>query len=179
MAGSEQDGVELLRAIAHARMYATSGRGLEAVVHKLVHSGLGTMSKVLEPALVKMEDGELAVSAVRSVLDAQTDPHVRSYLSSLITSGKGGVQRLDELAEAIHTERAAKAEMYGARLTGIVNMTAAIFVFAFVPTCARVFANVPENPVLPTLPLPVWFESVFYMVLAGALTLALALARMK
>lgn len=179
MAGSEQDGVEMLRAIAHARMFVTSGRGLESVVHKLVHTGLGSVSTVLQPALDKMADGEPGESALRTVLDSQNDPHIRAYLSALITSGRGGVQRLDELAEAIHTERAAKAEMYGSRLTGIVNMTAAVFVFAFVPTCARVLANVPDNPVVPTLPVPVWFETVFYMALAGVLTLALALARMK
>lgn len=179
MAGSEQDGVEMLRAVAHARMYVTSGRGIESVVHKLAHAGLGTVSRMLFPALDRMEAGEAAEAALRTILDQQADPHMRSYLSSLITSGKGGVMRLDELAEAIHTERAAKAEMYGSRLTGIVNMTAAVFVFAFVPTCARVMATVPPNPVLPTLPVPVWFETVFFATLAGALTVALGLARMK
>lgn len=179
MAGSENDGIELLRAIAHARMYVTSGRGLESVTHKLVESGLGSVSSILAPALDHMADGESAETAVRTMLDRQTDPHMRSFLAALIASGKPAVQRLDELSDALHSEREAKAEIYGARLTGIVDMTAALFVFAFAPTIMRVMSQVPDNPVLPSLKLPTWFEEVFYAILAVALTFLLSLARAK
>ncbi|MCB9682344.1 MAG: hypothetical protein H6733_12830 [Alphaproteobacteria bacterium] len=178
-AANEQDDVTLLRAIAHARMYVTSGRGLESVVFTLVHQGLGSVSKSLAPALDRMDEGEMAEAAVRTVLDGVEDPHMRAFLSALIASGKPGIMRLDELSTALHTEREARAEVYSSRLTGILDMTAAIFVFAFAPTIIRVLGRVPDNPILPAVKMGPLFEPIFYTILAGILTIMLAMARSK
>lgn len=175
----ESSDLELLRAIAHARMYVTSGRGLESVVFALVENQLGHISRVLTPALTQMQEGEEAVSAVRTVLDHEPDPNVRSFLSALIASGKPGIMRLDELSATLHSERESKAEIYGARLTGIVDMTAALFVFSFAPTILRVFTFVPKNGILPTLHLGTTFENIFYAILAVVMTILLAMARVK
>lgn len=175
----ENTDIELLRAIAHARMYVTSGRGLESVVYQLVQSGLGYVSSVLAPALETMQMGEEAVTSVRSIVDRENNPHIRSFLSALIASGKPGVQRLDELAETLHAERESRAEIYGAKLTGIVDMTAALFVTSFMPTILRVLTAVPDNAIIPTLRLGSTFENIFYTVLAVVLTILLSMARSK
>ncbi|MCB9666183.1 MAG: type II secretion system F family protein [Alphaproteobacteria bacterium] len=175
----ENSDLELLRAIAHARMYVTSGRGLESVVFALVENRLGRVSQVLTPALSQMSEGEEAETAVRTVLDREPDPNVRAFLAALIASGKPGIMRLDELSQTLHTERESRAEIYGARLTGIVDMTAALFVFSFAPTILRVFTFVPKNGILPTLHLGSTFENIFYAVLAVVMTGLLAMARVK
>lgn len=177
--GGEAADIELLRAIAHARMYVTSGRGLESVVHKLVGSGLGRTSTVLTPALADMDEGEKAAIAVQNVLDEEGDPHIRSFLSALIASGRPAVQRLDELSNTLHSEREARAEIYGARLTGIVQMSAVVFIFAFFPTMLRVLEKIPPNKILPTIKLPDFFEWGYYGILALAITVFLAMARAK
>lgn len=179
MSGSESKGVELLQAIAHARMYVTSGRGLESVVHKLVHSDLGFISNLLAPALDRMTEGEEALTAVRTLIDREEDQNIRSFLAALAASGAPAVMRLDELSEALHAEREQRADVYGARLTGIIDMTAALFVFAFAPTMLRVLTLIPENDLLPTISIGSWFEWVFYTILAGLLTVLLYSARAR
>jgi hypothetical protein len=179
MAANEQEAIELLRAVAHARMFVTSGRGIESIVHQLANGGLGSVSKLLYPALDLMDQGEPAELAVKSIMDRQEDPYTRAFLAAIISSGKPAVMRLDELSEALHTERAAKAEIYGARLTGIVDMTATLFVFSFAPTILKVLELIPENPVLPTVTLPWWLDEVFYTFMAGVLTLLLLSARSR
>jgi hypothetical protein len=179
MAISGNADVELLRAIAHARMFVTSGRGLESVVHQLASSNLGRVSQILEPALERMASGEGAEAAMRGELEKEEDPHMRAFLSALIASGKPGLMRLDELSSALHMEREAKAEQYGSRLTGIVDITTALFVFSFLPTLVRVLGRVPNNPIIPTVRPGAWFEWVFYAALAIVLTTLLAAARVK
>ena len=179
MSAGEKDGLELLRAIAHARMYVTSGRGVESVVHRLANGELGHVSKMLKPALHQMEKGESSDTAMRTLIDREENPNYRAFLSALNSSGAPAVQRLDELSNALHAEREARAEVYGARLTGIIDMTAALFVFAFAPTLVRVLTLIPPNKLIPTLTLTSMFEWVFYSILAIALTGLLYFSRIK
>lgn len=176
---NDQTDLELLRAIAHARMFVTSGRGLESIIHQLVHGDLGYTSTLLAPALHQMDLGEQAEYAVRGILDREADPHMRAFLSALTATGKPAVQRLDELSESLHSEREAKAEVYGARLTGIVDMTAALFVFSFAPTMIRVLEKVPPNPIVPQISIPHAFEWFFYVFCAAIMTALVAMARAR
>lgn len=176
---SDNAELELLRAVAHARMYVTSGRGLESVAHALQSSDLGIVSTMLTPAIERMGDGVGAEEAIRELLDSEENTHLRAFLAAISSTGKSATSRLDELSEQLHTERSATAEIQAQRLVGVVTGAATIFVLAFVPTIASVFGEIPENPMLPTVNIPTWFGPTWFAMLSVGLTVAMLFGRQK
>lgn len=176
---SDNAELELLRAVAHARMYVTSGRGLESIAAALQSSDLGIVSKLLTPTVELMSDGIGAEEAIRLTMEKEENTHLRAFLASIMSTGKSATSRLDELSEQLHTERAATAEIQSQRLVGVVQGAATIFVAAFVPTFAAVLGEIPENPLLPTFNIPTWFASVWFGLLSVALTVAMMVGRQK
>lgn len=173
MALGEREAVDLLRAVAHARMYVTSGRGVESIVHQIATGDLGPVSRMLTPLVGRMEIGVEAEIAVKELMDTLEDPYMRAFLAAIVTSGAQAVQRLDEISEALHAERGAQAEIQASKLSGLVNMTATLFVFSFAPTILKVVELIPENPVVPTIKLPWWLDDIFYGFMAVVLTVLL------
>ena len=70
--------------------------------------------------------------------------------------------------------------MRAAYRTGeMVQVTATVFVLAFVPTIIAVFGEIPENAILPTVKIPWWFGPSWFTILAGVLTTTMVLTRSK
>lgn len=170
---------DLLRAVTHARMHVTSGRGLETVIHDLIVAKLGIVSQALSRVEHEMNEGRDAEQALQFVADKVDDENLRNFLTALRTPGESAIHRLNDLADNIQANWNFSIERYGARVAGLTQFAAVITLGTFVPTIARVVAEMQLQPGEKLLELSDAFEPVVYTGLSVVITLLVALLRVR
>lgn len=170
---------DFLRAIGHARMLIVAGRGVEAVVHALVHADLGAVSEDLGAPLADMQAGQSAEDALDAALRASTDTTWRGFLGCLLLEGDAAIVRLEELGEDIQARLTEQANEFSARLTLLLDLTAVLFILTYLPLIVSILEQIPENAVLPTLHLPDAFFWVYHVFLGVALVILVVLMRVR
>jgi len=170
---------DLLRAVTHARMHVTSGRGLESVIHDLASANLGIVSQAVAQVEKEMTDGRDAEQALAYVADNVDNDNMRTFLNALRTPGEAAVARLDDLTQNIQADWNFAIERYGARVSGLTQFAAVLFVATFVPTIVRVVAAAPIRDGAPLLDLPNSFEPTVYGSLSVIISILVLLLRIR
>ncbi len=169
---------DLMRAVTHARMHVTSGRGIESIIHDLSNSNLGIVSAALNQVVSEMEGGLDAETALGKVADQVDNASLRTFLQALKAPGSAAVSRLGDLTDQIQQGWNFAVEKYGSRVGGLVQMTAILFVISFVPTILKVFELIPQK--LGTdFALPPTLDAVIFTFLSLMITVLLLLMRVR
>lgn len=169
---------DLMRAVTHARMHVTSGRGLESVIHDLAHSHLGSVSASLHHVIKEMNGGLDAEEALATVADRVEDENLRAFLQALRAPGGSAVNRLNDLTTQIHQNWNFAVEKYGSRVGGLVQGAAVLFVLSFIPTILKVIFLVPEKLEM-DISLPSSLDAVLFTSLSLIITAILLLMRVR
>lgn len=161
---------DTLRAVAFARLQIEGGLGLESVVVAMSKANLGTVNALLAAPVDRMRAGEDPGEVLReAAANARSRAHAE-LIASLLTEGQAAIQRMDELCEAIQSERKVKVENYAKGLSGKLNFVAILVLAAYVPLLVRVIDDIPPNAILPDITVPDAFYAGWSTFLAVGLT---------
>jgi hypothetical protein len=161
---------DVLRAIGHARLQVSAGRGLETIIHALTQADVGLISEALEEPLLKMQAGWPTDQVMQETIESTQHKAFAHMLVALMAEGDAAIERLEEISEEIQLERRLKITAYGAQISGSLNFVAIIFLGTFLPIFLKVFELIPENDILPQLILPRGFYYGYYAFLAVILS---------
>ena len=161
---------DVLRAIGHARLQVSAGRGLESIIYSLTKADVGLISEALEEPLLKMQAGWPTDQVMQDTIEETEHKAFGHMLVALMAEGDAAIERLEEISEEIQLERRLKISAYGARIAGSLNMIAIIFLGTFLPIFLKVIELIPENDIVPQLILPRGFYFAYYGLLAAVLS---------
>lgn len=164
---------DALRAIGHARLQISAGKGLESIVFALASSDVGKISEGLAQPVARMQVGWPAEEVLQDEIEAAENQTFANFLTALLYEGEAAIRRLDELSEEIQLERRLKVEAYGQRLSSALNVIAITFIGAFAPIFLKVLELIPENGMIPTLTLPPAFYAAYFFMLSAIISVML------
>lgn len=171
--------VDGLRAIAYARLQIASGAGLESVVASLEGADLGLVARDLRAPLARMRAGEDARAVLQEVVAKHPSRTFRELVACLLAEGNAAVERMNELSDEIQSTRKVRIEQFAKELEGRLKFMAILFVATFAQVFAGVFAEIPDNPILPSFTLPPTFIMGFFLVLTLVMTALVMLMRYR
>jgi hypothetical protein len=161
---------DVLRAIGHARLQVSSGKGLESIIFALAQADVGLISEALQAPLEKMKVGWPTQDVLQEAIETTESKSYGQMLGALMAEGDAAMRRLEEISQEVQLERRLKIDAYGKRIAGTLNMVAILFLGTFVPVFLKILEQIPENDIIPQLILPRGFYLGYYALLALLLT---------
>jgi hypothetical protein len=161
---------DVLRAIGHARLQVSAGKGLESIIYALARADVGLISESLQTPLEKMRMGWPTEQVLQEEIETTPSKSYGYMLAALMAEGDAAMRRLEEISQEVQLERRLKITAYGQRIAGTLSMLAILFLGTFVPVFLKVLEMIPENDIIPQLILPRGFYYAYYALLAALLT---------
>lgn len=144
----------VLRGIAHARLYASAGDGLETIFSKLAGGNCGWVSGRFAKLLKAVHEGKTSQEVLREELGRAEKRSSRGYallLAALLCEGDGVDKRLASATEDVIEEANNQATRNTARARFFSKIVAIAMVMSFAPIiygfiAERVGQHVPDFP---------------------------------